>query len=250
MKALILLSSLSLSISAFAQQVIIQQQTTTTTTTSPYFQNPGWGINTQFQTFPNQVNYMTDPNVQIQTWGVPGLGCSDPVMQVQPQYYIDPFTGMPVYMDQFIQQQPQQQYYVDQFGNYIPVNQPQQQIIYQQQQPIQQQYYPVQQTQVMQNPVYYAPDASSFSLMIQQISAQSFDENRLQVAQQILMSNRITSAQVTDIARLFSFESTRLQFAKFAYSYVLDPNSFFMVNNAFSFSSSVDELHRFITGSR
>jgi hypothetical protein len=157
---------------------------------------------------------------------------------------------MPVYVDQFIQQQPQQQYYVDQFGNYIPVNQPQQQIIYQHQQPIQQQYYPVQQTQVMQNPVYYAPDASSFSLMIQQISAQSFDENRLQVAQQIVMSNRVTSAQVTDIARLFSFESTRLQFAKFAYAYVLDPNSFFMVNNAFTFSSSVDDLHRFITGSR
>jgi hypothetical protein len=86
--------------------------------------------------------------------------------------------------------------------------------------------------------------------MIQQISAQTFEDNRLQVAQQIVMSNRITSAQVTDIARLFSFESTRLQFAKFAYAYVLDPNSFFMVNNAFTFSSSVDDLHRFITGSR
>jgi hypothetical protein len=248
MKALILLSSLSLSIAAFAQQVIIQQQTTTTTATSPYFQNPGWGLNTQFQTYPNQFNYLVDPNVQIQTWGTPSFGCADPVMQVQPQYYIDPFTGQPVYVEQFVQ--PQQQYYVDQFGNYIPVGQPQQQVIYQQQVPVQQQYYQVQPTQVMQNQAYYAPDASSFSLMIQQISAQSFDENRLQVAQQIVMSNRVTSAQVTDIARLFSFESTRLQFAKFAYAYVLDPNSFFMVNNAFTFSSSVDDLHRFITGSR
>ena len=249
MKALILLSSLSLSISTFAQQVIIQQQTTTTTTTSPYFQNPGWGINTQFQTFPNQFNYFVDPNVQMQTWGTPGFGCADPVMQVQPQYYIDPFTGQPVYVEQYVQ--PQQQYYVDQFGNYIPVGQPQQQqIIYQQQLPVQQQYYQVQPTQVMQNPAVFAPDAASFSMMIQQISAQSFDDNRLQVAQQIVMSNRVTSAQVTDIARLFSFESTRLKFAKFAYAYVLDPNSYFMVNNAFSFSSSVDDLHRFITGSR
>lgn len=248
MKALVLLSSLSMSISAFAQQVIIQQQTTTTTTTSPYFQNPGWGVNTQFQTFPNQFNYFVDPNVQMQTWGTPGLGCDDPVMQVQPQYYIDPFTGQPVYVEQFVQ--PQQQYYVDQFGNYIPIGQPQQQIIYQQQQPLQQQFFQVQPTQVMQNPVMFAPDAASFSMMIQQISSQPFEDNRLQVAQQIVMSNRVTSAQVTDIMRLFSFESTRLQFAKFAYGYVIDPNSFFMVNNAFSFSSSVDDLHRFITGSR
>jgi hypothetical protein len=86
MKALFFLSSLSLSISTFAQQVIIQQQTTTTTTTSPYFQNPGWGLNTQFQMFPNQMNYIMDPNMQMQTWGTPGFGCADPVMQVQPQY--------------------------------------------------------------------------------------------------------------------------------------------------------------------
>lgn len=248
MKALVLLSSLSLSISIFAQQVIIQQQTTTTTTTTPYFQNPGWGVNTQFQTFPNQFNYFVDPNVQMQTWGTPGFGCDDPVMQVQPQYYIDPFTGQPVYVEQFVQ--PQQQYYVDQFGNYIPIGQPQQQIIYQQQQPLQQQFFQVQPTQVMQNPVMFAPDAASFSMMVQQISSQPFEDNRLQDAQQIVMSNRVTSAQVTDIMRLFSFESTRLQFAKFAYGYVIDPNSFFMVNNAFSFSSSVDDLHRFITGSR
>lgn len=247
MKALFFLGGLSLSISTFAQQVIIQQHTTTTTTT-PFVQNPGWGVNTQFQMFPNQMNYMIDPNMQMQTWGTPGFGCSDPVMQIQPQYYIDPFTGLPVYMDQFAQ--PQQQYYVDQFGNYIPIGQ-QQQIIHQQQFPVQQQqFFQVQPTQVMQNPVFFAPDAGTFSMMIQQISSQPFEDNRLQVAQQVVMSNRVTSAQVTDIMRLFSFESSRLQFAKFAYSYVIDPNSFFMVNNAFTFSSSVDDLHRFITGSR
>ncbi len=246
MKALFFLGGLSLSISTFAQQVIIQQHTTTTTTT-PFIQNPGWGVNTQFQMFPNQMNYMMDPNMQMQTWGTPGFGCSDPVMQMQPQYYVDPFTGLPVYIDQFAQ--PQQQYYVDQFGNYIPVGQPQQ-LIQQQQFPVQQQFFQVQPTQVMQNPVFYAPDAGTFSMMIQQISSQPFEDNRLQVAQQVVMSNRVTSAQVTDIMRLFSFESSRLQFAKFAYSYVIDPNSFFMVNNAFTFSSSVDDLHRFITGSR
>jgi hypothetical protein len=56
----------------------------------------------------------------------------------------------------------------------------------------------------------------------------------------------LTSAQITDIMRLFSFESSRLEIAKFAYNYVVDPQRYFMVNNAFSFSSSVDDLNRFI----
>jgi hypothetical protein len=46
----------------------------------------------------------------------------------------------------------------------------------------------------------------------------------------------------------FSFESTRLDFARFAYAYVVDPQSYFMVNNAFAFSSSVDDLNRFLMG--
>jgi hypothetical protein len=45
---------------------------------------------------------------------------------------------------------------------------------------------------------------------------------------------------------MLSFESTRLDFAKFAYTYTLDKENYYMVNNAFSFSSSVAELNNFI----
>jgi hypothetical protein len=82
--------------------------------------------------------------------------------------------------------------------------------------------------------------------MLQEISRQNFDSNRLQIAKQVISTNQLTSAQITDIMRLFSFESSRLEIAKFAYNYVVDPQRYFMVNNAFSFSSSVDDLNRFI----
>jgi hypothetical protein len=98
-------------------------------------------------------------------------------------------------------------------------------------------------------PVYNGVmDDYSFGMVMQQISRQSFESNRLQIAQQIVMSNPLSSAQVASIMQLFSFESTRLEFARFAYGYVVDPQRYFLVNNAFAFSSSVDDLNRFLVG--
>lgn len=98
-------------------------------------------------------------------------------------------------------------------------------------------------------PTYYGVmDDRSFGMALQQIGRQSFESNRLQVAQQIAMSNPLSSAQVASIMQQFSFESTRLDFARFAYGYVVDPQRYFMVNNAFAFSSSVDDLNRFLMG--
>jgi len=45
---------------------------------------------------------------------------------------------------------------------------------------------------------------------------------------------------------VFSFESTRLDFARMAYHRVIDPQNYFIVNNAFRFSSSIDELYQYI----
>lgn len=256
MKTIVLLCSVFLTLTGFSQQVIIQQQTTTTTTTSGsgLFQS-NWNTPAPMQGWTNPGFFSTDPSFQISTWGMPGnVVVQTPPTQVT--YYTDPYTGQVYVIDQT-----QEQYYIDQWGNYIPVQQ--QQIIQQQpvfpQTQIQFQQNPgfvpqVQQCQPVPqnvfNPVTMVPDVNQFSMMIQHISQQSFDSNRLQVAQQIVSANRLTSAQVTDIARLFSFESTRLDFVKFAYPYVVDPGSYFMVNNAFTFSSSVDELNRFLTGMR
>lgn len=214
-------------------QVILQQTTTTTTTTT----HPGTFVN------PGMIQ---QPGINVQFWTQPGMMMQETFTQPVGQFFTDPVTGMMYYTDPM-----QGQFMIDQWGNYIPV---QQQMMLQQ--PVtqpqfiapQQQFFP--QQQFIQQPVFVGVDAGTFSMMIQQISQQSFDSNRLQLAMQIVSSNRLTSAQVTDIARLLSFESSRLDFLKFAYPYVADPGSYFMVNNAFNFSSSVDDLNRHIMGFR
>lgn len=70
----------------------------------------------------------------------------------------------------------------------------------------------------------------------------TFDDTRLSIAKQATSRNNFSSRQVYEITKLFTFESNRLEFAKFAYNHVADPNKYFLVYDAFTFSSSIDEL--------
>lgn len=49
---------------------------------------------------------------------------------------------------------------------------------------------------------------------------------------------------------LFSFEDTRLDLAKYAYGYTFDIGNYYQINDAFTFSSSIDELNSYIQGFR
>lgn len=91
-----------------------------------------------------------------------------------------------------------------------------------------------------------APDA--FAAAKNSISSKSFEDTKLTTAKQVAGSNCLSSNQVKEIMSLFSFEDSKLTFAKFAYNRVVDKNNYFMVNDAFTFSSSVDELNDFIQG--
>ncbi len=82
------------------------------------------------------------------------------------------------------------------------------------------------------------------------IQKQPFSDSQYAIAQQIFNSNCLTSSQVKEIMLIFDFEGTRLEFAKFAYGRTFDLGNYFKVNDAFTFSSSVDELNEYINGFR
>ncbi|GAB4296696.1 MAG: hypothetical protein Kow0068_21080 [Marinilabiliales bacterium] len=92
----------------------------------------------------------------------------------------------------------------------------------------------------------YYMDNAVFNDLLFTLKNTSFDSNRLLIAKQAAMLNGISSTQVYEIMKCFSFESNRLEFAKYAYHYVSDPNNYYIVNNAFVFSSSIRELNDFI----
>jgi hypothetical protein len=82
------------------------------------------------------------------------------------------------------------------------------------------------------------------------ISSKSFDDTKLTIAKQVTGANCLFCSQVKEIMLLFSFEATRLDFAKFAYAYVYDQGNYFKLNDAFTFESSIDELNTYINGNR
>jgi hypothetical protein len=90
---------------------------------------------------------------------------------------------------------------------------------------------------------------AAFAELKNVIANRWFDSSKLQVAKQAMASNPLTSAQLAELMQMLSFDSSRLELAKAGYAYVIDRQNFFLVNNAFTFESSIDELQRFIRNS-
>lgn len=82
------------------------------------------------------------------------------------------------------------------------------------------------------------------------ISASNFDETRLSTAKQIISSNCMNTNQIAALLKLFSFEESKLDFAKYAYTYCLDRNNYYKVGNAFTFESSKTELTNYVQSMR
>lgn len=88
--------------------------------------------------------------------------------------------------------------------------------------------------------------SSAFNEAKTSISSKSFDETKLKVAKQVIENNCLSSSQVKEIMLLFSFEETRLDLAKHAYSHTFDRNNYYKLNDAFTFETSVDDLDEYI----
>ena len=73
-----------------------------------------------------------------------------------------------------------------------------------------------------------------------------FSSDKQTIAKQIVSSNCLTAEQVKQIVSLFDFESGKLEFAKFAYTHTYDVGNYFIINDAFDFSSSIKELDEYI----
>jgi hypothetical protein len=86
-----------------------------------------------------------------------------------------------------------------------------------------------------------------FESLKNSISSKSFEDSKLEIAKQVVASNCLLCSQVREIMKLFSFEDSKLTFAKYAYGHTYDTGNYFKVNDAFSFESSIDELNKYIS---
>lgn len=92
----------------------------------------------------------------------------------------------------------------------------------------------------------YSMNNQQFQNLKYQIRNAPFDSDQLRIARQAIRQNGATSAQVRELMGMFSFESSRLKLAKSAYRFTADKRNYYIVNDAFQFSSSRRELDRFI----
>lgn len=78
------------------------------------------------------------------------------------------------------------------------------------------------------------------------IESKSFEETKLTLAKQVARDRCFSADQVKSILSVFSFEESKLDFAKFAYDRTHDKGNYYKVNDAFTFESSMEELNEFI----
>lgn len=97
-------------------------------------------------------------------------------------------------------------------------------------------------------PYFQAMNEYEFNGLLNTLNNASFDNTRLTIANQAIMNNYLTVSQVKAIMNVFSFESNRLSFAKSAYARTIDKQNYYLVNDAFSFSSSIQSLNNYING--
>ena len=89
-----------------------------------------------------------------------------------------------------------------------------------------------------------------FEQMKESIRKEWFENNRLTSVKFIMDKSNFTTAQVKELMLLFTFESNKLEVAKYAYRKTVDKQNYYQLNDALTFSSSKDELARFIRESR
>ena len=89
-------------------------------------------------------------------------------------------------------------------------------------------------------------DAASFGKAKQTIESKGFDDTRLSTAKQVAKANCLSTDQIQEIMKIFGFEESRLEFAKYAYDFCFDKNNYYNVSQGFSFDSSTEELNEYI----
>jgi len=85
-----------------------------------------------------------------------------------------------------------------------------------------------------------------FERVLQSISREWLESNKLKSAVHVVSGNNISTDQVKDIMRLFQFENNKLEVARQAYRNVVDKWNFREVYTLLSFQASKAELDRYI----
>ncbi|MFO0358615.1 MAG: DUF4476 domain-containing protein [Sphingobacteriaceae bacterium] len=88
--------------------------------------------------------------------------------------------------------------------------------------------------------------SAEFNERLEAVKKTSFDKDRLQKAKQVLDDEYLKTDQVIEMVKVFSFDDSKLDFAKWAYSHTIDKKNYYKVEDHFSFNSSKTNLREYV----
>ena len=88
---------------------------------------------------------------------------------------------------------------------------------------------------------------NDFNAVKETIQDADFEATKISTAKTIISNNCFTVDQIIVITKMFDFEATKLEFAKYAYRYTYDKGNYFKVNTVFDFDASKEEMNRFVS---
>ncbi len=91
-----------------------------------------------------------------------------------------------------------------------------------------------------------ALNAQQISIIKQNLSSKKEDQKRLEQAREEITGKSLTSLQVIDVLKAFSQEKSRLEFAKFAYTFTSDKDNYGLLVDSFESENTVEELIEYI----
>ncbi|WP_299984111.1 DUF4476 domain-containing protein [uncultured Pontibacter sp.] len=86
--------------------------------------------------------------------------------------------------------------------------------------------------------------------LIDAMKGRDFESTRLTIAREAVRNGSILSEDLRNVLLAFEFESTRLEFAKFAYDNVCDKERFYYIYDIFKFDHHVRELEEYTSRRR
>ncbi|RDC65832.1 DUF4476 domain-containing protein [Adhaeribacter pallidiroseus] len=89
-------------------------------------------------------------------------------------------------------------------------------------------------------------DNQQIDRLLQSMATKRSESSKESIARQALSQNSILAEDLKAILEQFQYEDTRLNFAKFAYNATCDRRNFYVVNDAFSYETSIRELEQYI----
>lgn len=93
---------------------------------------------------------------------------------------------------------------------------------------------------------HQAIPSSDFNAGKASVEKQSFADTKLKVAKTFTKNNCLSVSQIKEIMSLFSFEETKIDYAKYAYESCADKKNYYQLSDGFTFSTTVDEFNEFL----